>query len=651
MCGIAGFVDQAVGSGDAQALLRDMADAIAHRGPDQDGVWHDPAAGVGLAHRRLSVLDLTDAGRQPMVSTSGRFVIVFNGEIYNHGEIRAELLARDPTLAFRGHSDTEDMLAAFEAWGVESTLSRLNGMFAFALYDRSERQLHLARDRLGEKPLYFGRVGSAVVFASELKSLRRHPRWIGGIDRAAAQDYFRYGYVTGARSIHPGIGKVRPGEWVTIPVQSPWEEPSRRLYWSVASVIERGMAQPAAWSDAEAIGRLEDLLGDAVAMRMEADVPLGAFLSGGVDSSVVVALMQQRASAPVRTFSIGFGESRFNEAEAAHRVARHLGTEHTEFFVTPREALDVIPLLPSIYDEPFADASQIPTFLVAKLARGHVTVALSGDGGDELFGGYERYDVAERFWRIGGRLPLPVRSAMAAVTAAVPIGAWDRLLGWMPSRLTVGRPGDRVHKLGQRLRVRSFDELYASMLSLGGARSVMSREACGPGDGYPPEAARPIRDLSARMMAWDLAGYLPDDILTKVDRATMAVSLEGRIPLLDHRLAEFAWQLPMRLKRRGGTGKWILKEVLYRLVPRQLVDRPKQGFGVPIEYWLRHELRDWALELLSPRRLRANGLLDADYVEQLVHEHLGGRRSWAAQIWTVLMFQAWAEGEGGGTRR
>ncbi len=375
---------------------------------------------------------------------------------------------------------------------------------------------------------------------------------------------------------------------------------------------------------------------------MEADVLWVRFLSGGVDSTTVVALMQRRASAPVKTFSIGFGEKRFNEAEAARAVARHLGTKHTELYVTPRQALEVIPKLPLMFDEPFADASQIPTFLVAQLARQHVTVALSGDGGDELFGGYDRYDIAERFWRFARVLPLSLRTMLAGLTETIPISAWDVLAGWLPSRLTAGRPGDRVHKLGQRLRLHNFDALYASLLSLGsGDRSVLGQAARVAGDGYPPTAAQPIYNLAGRMMAWDLVGYLPDDILTKVDRGTMAVSLEGRMPLLDHRLVEFAWRLPMRLKRKDGQGKLILKEVLYRLVPRTLIDRPKQGFGVPIEYWLRNELKDWATDLLSSQSLRAQGLLDADLVQQLLKEHVEGRRSWAAQLWTILMFQAW----------
>jgi asparagine synthase (glutamine-hydrolysing) len=647
MCGIAGFVDRSLAADAARATLVSMAQAIRHRGPDQDGTWLDESTGVGLAHRRLSILDLTEAGRQPMTSAGGRFVVVFNGEIYNHGDLRRDLLAADPTLRFRGHSDTEEMLAAFEAWGVRATVERLNGMFAFALYDRQDRRLYLCRDRLGEKPLYFGRAGTALLFGSELKALRRHPRWRGGIDLAAAQDYFRYGYVTGGRSIHEGIGKVLPGQLVSIALGDGEPQVTSQAYWSARETVRRGLEAPVDWSDREAIERLENLLEEAVAMRMEADVPLGAFLSGGVDSTVVVALMQRRASAPVKTFSIGFGEARFNEAEAAKAVASHLRTEHTELYVTPREALDVIPRLAAMYDEPFADASQIPTFLVAQLARRHVTVALSGDGGDELFGGYDRYDIAERFWRTAGPLPRPLRLLAARAIESIPLGAWDVLGAWLPARLSMGRPGDRIHKLGQRLRLARFDELYSSLLSLAVGDRIQVTRGDGLASSYPPDSVEGVTGLAERMMAWDLAGYLPDDILVKVDRATMAVSLEGRIPLLDHRVAEFAWGLPMNLKRRDGQGKWILKQVLHRLVPRELVDRPKQGFGVPIEYWLRHELRDWATDLLSPSRLRAHGLLDVEVVQGLLQEHLDGRRSWAAQLWTLLMFQAWmAEQDG-----
>lgn len=642
MCGIAGFIDPTLAGDKGRETLRCMADAVVHRGPDQFGTWMEDATGVGMAHRRLSILDLTDAGRQPMISAGGRFVMVFNGEIYNHRDLRSELLRADPSLDFRGRSDTEELLAAIEAWGLEATLGRLNGMFAFALYDRSRRLLHLARDRLGEKPLYFGRIGMALVFGSELKAIRRHPEWRGVLDPVALRGYFRYGYVTGERSIYKGIEKVGPGELVSICIDARDGALTRWRYWSVVDVIRNRLASRIPCSESDATDHLEDLLEDAVAIRMEADVPLGAFLSGGVDSTTVVALMQRRASTPVKTFSIGFGEERFNEAESARAVARYLGTQHCELYVTPRQALEAIPKLSLVYDEPFADASQIPTILVAQLARDSVTVALSGDGGDELFGGYERYSIASRFWKLSRRVPYVLRAALAGSIEVVPVRAWDLLAGWLPAELTQGRPGDRAHKVARRLRWRDFEALYSSLLEVAQSdRSVMLAEPKGVGCDRLDVAAL-LRDGGMeKMMAWDLVGYLPNDILTKVDRATMAVGLEGRMPLLDHRLVEFAWHLPMSFKRRQGTGKWALKEVLRRLVPSELVERPKRGFSVPIESWLRNELRPWATDLLSARSLSSSGILDEALVQQRLAEHLSGRRNWASQLWAVLMFQAW----------
>jgi len=641
MCGLAGFLGPLAGSDQANEILTRMTDVIRYRGPDDSGAWVDRELHAGLGHRRLSIVDLSPAGHQPMTSASGRFVTVYNGEIYNYQHIRKELLAENPGLKFRGHSDTEVMLAAFDLWGIDRTLEKLNGMFAIALVDRQEARLHLARDRLGEKPLYYTRMGDSFLFGSELKTLKQHPAWRAEIDPNALKDYLRYAYVRGPRSIYRDVFKVVPGGLVTVELRGPNRyQPQTRRYWSAEQAASAGIANPLNLSDAEALDRLRDLLSDAVGMRMVADVPLGAFLSGGVDSTIVVALMQRLSDKPVKTFSIGFGERRFNEAESAKAIASHLRTEHTELYVTPQESLGVIPKLPTMYDEPFADASQIPTHLVAQLARRHVTVSLSGDGGDELFCGYDRYDLAYKLAGTLEKLPGPVRSAAAAAIHAVPVGAWNVMGSWLPERLTAGRAGDRLHKLAQRFRLDSFPQVLDSVLAMwDDPRSAMSDSLLLEPD--RPIALRATGDRFEQMMAHDIDTYLPDDILVKVDRASMAVSLESRVPLLDHRVVEYAWQLPMSFKRRNGVSKWLLRELLYTLVPRALVDRPKQGFGVPIEFWLRKELKEWASDLLNPDQIRRDGFLNADVVSRYYEQHMSGRRSWAAQLWTILMFQAW----------
>jgi asparagine synthase (glutamine-hydrolysing) len=641
MCGIAGFIGPVAASDDAAAVLTRMTDAIGYRGPDDRGVWLDRELRVGFGHRRLSIVDLSAAGHQPMTSASGRYVITYNGEIYNYEAVRAELLSDDPALTFRGHSDTEVMLAAFDRWGVRQALAKLNGMFAFALLDRECRQLCLARDRLGEKPLYYARMGDSFLFGSELKALKQHPAWRADIDRAALASYLRYAYVPGPGSIYKGVCKVRPGGLVTIDVNAAdCSQPRCERYWSAQDAVTRGLQAPLALSDKDAVGRLTDLLTDAVRMRMVADVPLGAFLSGGIDSSIVVALMQRLSSKPVRTFSIGFGEKRFNEAESAKAVARHLGTEHTELYVTPRQSLDVIPKLPAMYDEPFADSSQIPTYLVSQLAREHVTVSLSGDGGDELFCGYDRYEIAQNLSRGLERVPRTLRVAAATAIRALPLGVWDVLGSPLPERISAGRTGDRMYKLAQRFKFDRFPDIYDSVLAIWEDPAMV----LAPGDhraSGKPISLRAAGTKYEQMMAFDLDTYLPDDILVKVDRASMAVSLESRVPLLDHRIVEFAWRLPMKFKRRGGVSKWLLRQVLYGLVPQRLVDRPKQGFGVPIEHWLKGDLRSWACDLLAADRIRRDGYLDHAVIARHLDDHLSGRRSWASQLWTALMFQAW----------
>jgi asparagine synthase (glutamine-hydrolysing) len=642
MCGIAGFLNYR-GSADASPLLRRMAATIAHRGPDDVGVWCEAAHGLGLAHRRLSILDLSPAGHQPMVSPSGRYTLVFNGEIYNHIALR-EAIAGQP---WRGHSDTETLLAAFDCWGIEASLKKTVGMFALAIWDRETACLSLARDRMGEKPLYYGWQGTVFLFGSELKALKAHPAFCGEINRDALALYMRHNYIPAPYSIYCDIFKLLPGSYVTIPLGVVGGVPSApTFYWSVMDVAQ--MPLRTGLSDAEAVTELERHLQDAIGAQMVADVPLGAFLSGGIDSTMIVALMQSQSSRPIKTFTIGFHEKGYNEAEHAHAVAAHLGCEHTEFYVSSEQAMAVIPRLPDLYDEPFADSSQIPTFLVAELARNHVTVSLSGDGGDELFGGYNRYFWADRLWRGLGRVPQPLRAGLARGLQAPSPTTWNRLFEFagfaLPQRWRYANLGDKLHKLAEVVAAKSPEEVYLYLVS-----QWKQPEDVVLGSREPPtvltECGRsPMLDsFVERMMYLDQMSYLPDDILVKVDRAAMGVSLETRVPMLDHRLVEFAWQLPMHMKIRDGQGKWLLRQVLYRYVPRGLIERPKMGFGVPIDNWLRGPLREWAASLLDEARLRREGYFDPLPIHEKWEEHLSGRRNWAYYLWTVLMFQAWHE--------
>jgi asparagine synthase (glutamine-hydrolysing) len=643
VCGIAGFWGPSFQPDEAAATLRRMTDAIRHRGPDDEGQWLDPEAGVALGHRRLSILDLSPEGHQPMVSAGGRFVVVFNGEIYNWQDLRREEEAHGTR--FRGHSDTEVMLAVFERLGVAEGVRALVGMFAFALWDRQERELHLVRDRMGEKPLYYGRVGDTVLFGSELKALRAHPAWQGDLDRTATTLYLRYGYVPAPRSIYRGIGKVRPGTLVTYRDRRP--EPREMTYWSAAEAAVGGAAVPSSAGATALEDHLDELLRRVVARQMIADVPLGAFLSGGIDSSLVVALMQAQSDRPVRTFTIGFHEAQYNEADHARGVASHLGTDHTELYVTPAEAMAVVPRLPEIYDEPFGDCSQVPTHLVAALARSQVTVSLSGDGGDEVFGGYHRYFLTDRWWNRIRRLPPASRVLLGHGLRAMRPDQWDRAilalgLGHLASRPT----GDRVHKLAGVLGARTLDDLYRGFVSQWPepATMVVGGEEPETGNGGLHGVFAQGQAFE-QMMLRDSLSYLPDDILVKVDRATMAVSLESRAPFLDHEVFAFAWRLPRQLKVGGGRGKLILRRLLTRYVPSTLFERPKMGFGVPIDMWLRGPLRPWVEELLDERRLRDDGVLRPEPIRRAWREHLRGLRNWQYPLWVVLMFQAWREKE------
>jgi asparagine synthase (glutamine-hydrolysing) len=649
MCGVTGLWRPAVSDGQGLAeVARRMADRLAHRGPDDSGVWVDEPAGLALAHRRLSIVDLSTEGHQPMRSASGRFVITFNGEIYNFRELRAALEADSAAPAWRGHSDTEVMLAAFERWGIEGALSRFVGMFAFALWDSQERILHLARDRLGEKPLYYGFAAADFLFASELKALRAVRGFAARVDRLALAAYVQLACVPAPLSIYQGVGKLPPGCVLSLDMNRLRARalPEPRPYWSLEQVIERAAGDRFTGTEDEAADLLELRLREAIAGQMVADVPLGAFLSGGVDSSAVVALMQAQSSRPVRTFSIGFSEPDYDEARYAKRVAAHLGTAHTDLYVTPQEALAVVPKLPQMYDEPFGDSSQIPTFLVCQLARRHVTVSLSGDAGDELFGGYNRYRWGETIRRRVGWLPQAGRHALSGAMQAVPPAAWDGVIGALsfalPQRLRPKAAGDKLHKLARLLSQDSEAELYEALVSHWSADLVRGARQASATWTLRAFPAR-LRTLPERMMYLDALGYLPDDILVKLDRASMAVSLESRVPLLDHRVVELAWRLPLEMKIHGAQSKWLLRRVLYRYVPRELIERPKMGFSIPLDSWLRGPLRDWAESLLDAARLAREGFLQPEPIRQRWAEHLTGARNWQHQIWGVLMFQAWLE--------
>jgi len=631
MCGITGLLDP-VSSGEEEllAVAGRMAQTLVHRGPDAAGTWADAACGVALGHRRLSVLDLSEHGHQPMLSPCGRFCLVYNGEIYNHAALRRELEAFGHQ--FRGHGDTEVLLATLCQWEAPEALRRLVGMFAFALWDRQERTLTLARDALGIKPLYYGWQDGCFLFGSELKSLKAHPKFRGEIDRNALALFLRHNYIPAPYSIYRGIHKLPPGTLLTVPVRAAPDEIDPQGWWDLREAVEEGRRHPFRGSPEEAIDELDRRLREAVASEMEADVPLGAFLSGGIDSSTVVALMQAQSTRRVKTFTVGFEEAGYNEAEYAKAVAEHLGTEHTEYQVTAAEARDQIPGLSVPYDEPFADSSQIPTLLLAKLTRRHVTVSLSGDGGDELFCGYDRYFYLKNLSRRIGWCPLGLRRAAAgtarAMAAVGPSSVLARKLRTLAELLSMASGGEFYVRFNTHWR-------DPAELVLGGRPAPTLLTS-------PDRWAR-TQDLWEQMMYLDAATYLPDDLLVKVDRASMAVGLEARVPLLDHRLVEFAWTIPLEWKVREGQTKWLLRRVLQRYVPRRLIDRPKMGFGIPLDTWLRGPLRPWAEDLLAEDRLRREGFLRPEPIRRRWEEHLSGRLDWQYLLWDVLVFQTWLE--------
>jgi asparagine synthase (glutamine-hydrolysing) len=652
VCGLIGILASENEAGATlHRLAQKMTEVLVRRGPDAGAAWSE--GNIALGHRRLSILDLSPAGAQPMHSACGRYVIAFNGEIYNHLDLRRDLAAEGAAHDWRGHSDTETLLAGIVCWGLDETLRRSAGMFAIALWDRRHRRLSLARDRIGEKPLFWGWAGQAIVFGSELKAMRQHPEFPRDVCRQALAQYLSFAYVPAPRSIHPGVYKLEPGCILTFDGAPPPTAPndplrpgeshgslSIRRYWSLNETIESGARSQFA-TDAEALMTVSEKLRRAVSRQMLSDVPLGALLSGGIDSSLIVALMQAQSSRPVRTFTVGFENPAYNEAPVAAAVARHLGTDHAELTITETEAQQVIPLLPEMYDEPFADSSQIPTHLVCKAARTSVTVALSGDGGDELFGGYNRYIWGPRVWRWLEWMPHPLRQGLSLAIASIPVAGWDRV-GVLTSG-NVAHLGDKAHRLAARLRdVRTIDDLYHSLVSEWHRQQiVIGVKGVGQTLLDDPMPAGLKDDAAARMMTQDMRTYLPDDILCKVDRAAMAVSLETRIPFLDPDVIAASAQLSSRMKIRDGQGKWALRQILDQYIPRELTERPKTGFGIPLGEWLRGPLRGWAEDLLSEETLRRDGLIDPASVRQAWAEHLSRIRNWEHRLWIILMLMAW----------
>lgn len=673
MCGIAGIFKPR-GSASAQTLAdvaRLMGEAIRHRGPDDAGVWVNSEQTVALSHQRLAIIDLSAHGHQPMHSSSDKYTICFNGEIYNHLELRQELEGHNHQIQWRGHSDTETLLYCFERWGIKQTLAKLLGMFAIAVWDKAEHKLSLARDRLGEKPLYYGWVGSGAeecfAFGSELKALRALPMFNNSVSRPALAQYFRFTYIPAPHSIYQDIYKLEPGCLLEVDQKLIKAPPEQLIYaphthdgfvldhwWRLNDVVCSSQKNKITNID-EAIETLDHTLQQAVKSQLISDVPLGAFLSGGIDSTTVVGMMQRQSTTPVKTFTIAFENPNFDESPFAKQTAQHFGTDHHEIFVGAKDIQNVIPIVPEIYDEPFADSSQLPTYLICKGARAHATVALTGDGGDELFGGYNRYLLGPRIWKNIGWIPTPLKTTLAQGIHAIPTYTLDTLarsiFKVLPTRLHINRVGEKAHKLASRLHyVRSSDDLYLSLISewhdvADILNSPLTSESIYAGTTEqsllqrlaPPDT---LGDQE-RMMYWDALSYLPDDILCKVDRAAMRVGLETRTPFLDHRVIALAWRIPLEMKIRDGRGKWLLRRVLDKYIPPSLMDRPKSGFAVPVGEWLRGPLMSWAEDMLDPSQLKKDGFLNVARVQELWQQHKEGLQDWTARLWTILMFQSW----------
>jgi len=638
MCGIAGLIINNRSGIDIGISIDRMTDTLIHRGPDSRGTWVDEEAGIGLGHRRLAIRDLSSLGHQPMISFCQRYVIVYNGEIYSHAEIAADL--KKVGCIFRGSSDTEVILEACAQWGVEATVKRLIGMFSFALFDQKTRELTLVRDRIGIKPLYWGGFANLFIFGSELKALRAVKGWDPRVDRNALSAFMRHNYIPAPLSIYQGIYKLEPG---TILKLKPDSMPVISRYWDLHSIVKDGVQCPINGTDSDVLDQLDQLLCDAVRRHMVTDVPLGTMLSGGIDSSLVTALMAEQSNRSINTFSIGFQEKEFNEAPFAREVARHLGTNHTELYAEARDALDMVERLPYWYDEPFADSSQIPTALVCELTKNYVSVVLSGDGGDELFAGYNRYIFGLNIWQNANYIPLPFKKLVAKALLTQPTSRLDFFGRVLPSKYRYQQLGVKLHKFSKTILMNDQDSIYRQMLSHWNDPDEIILGSKEPkGILWNPEIANTIPDFLDRMQFFDTMTYLPDDILTKVDRASMSVSLEARVPLLDHRLVEMAWRIPRHMKLKDGQGKWALRQILYKRVPKNLIERPKMGFGIPLDEWLRGPLREWAESLLNFDRLRQQGLFNPIYIRNKWEAHLAGQ-SWGYPLWNVLMAQAWLE--------
>ena len=652
MCGIAGFINKSkIEAAELTAIASSMARKLTHRGPNGSGVWADAELGIGLAHQRLAIIDLSPAGNQPMTSKCGRFVLVFNGEIYNHQKIRQEL-KQVPTSTphlFEGHSDTETILAAISQWGLEFALNKCVGMFALALWDKREHSLHLARDRVGEKPLYYGLYNGNLLFGSELKAITSYPGFNAEINRNALAQYLQYNFIPAPNSIYQGIYKLPPGSHLKVTKNQISQQilPEPLTYWSLSQVASKAQKNPFRGGEDLAVLELERLLSESISDQIIADVPLGAFLSGGIDSSTVVALMQSLSDKPVKSFTIGFAESNYDESKHAQQVAKHIGTDHTELFVSPDQALDVIPKLPTLYDEPFADVSQIPTFLVSTLASKDVTVCLSGDGGDELFGGYNRHINGSSLWRKVNRIPHNIRNVASQTIKKVPQKTWESAFRttkrMIPKAYQYNMVGEKMHKIGHLLSAESGDQIYNLLLSKWHESERILADTTHLNTAISNTCPSEIRNLEQRMMFMDTAMYLPDDILVKIDRAAMGASLETRVPMLDHRLIEFAWTLPIEMNIRGSQGKRLLRKLLYRHVPAPLIERPKAGFSVPIDDWLRGPLRDWAEDLLDHKKISSEGYFCPEVLRRKWDQHTSGKYNWGQQLWSITTFQAWLQ--------
>lgn len=649
MCGIAGFIDPSKHIDEPEAVAANMATALSHRGPDASDKWLNHDRVVGFAHTRLSIQDLSEAGKQPMTSASGRYVITYNGEVYNAPTLRKQLQKHQHH--FRGHSDTEAILAAVEEYGLEKAVQQFIGMFAFALWDKQDKTIHLVRDRLGIKPLYYGWQDNIFFFASEIKSIRKIPGFSQQIDRNSLSAYLRFNYVPTPYSIYENVHKLKPGNILTLKQSDVDNRNAQtREYWSIYEDYTATSARENQLDPSEETTRLESLLKNSVSLRMLSDVPLGAFLSGGVDSSAIVALMQAQSSKPIKTFTIGFSEQNYNEAEHARKVAEHLKTDHTELYLSPKDAMDVIPLLPDLYDEPFADSSQIPTYLVSKLASEHVTVCLSGDGGDELFSGYNRHEWAQTSWDSFRNIPPGIRKFTSkSITSFSPL-AYDQIYNalkfLLPTKLRFASPGDKLHKLANIITAENPEMIYRKLVSQWDTPTdivINAHEPTSQIDNVQKSSA--IKNISQRMMYLDTITYLPDDILTKVDRASMGVGLEARVPLIDHRLVEYAAGLPMSMKLRNKQSKWLLRQVLYKYVPKELIERPKMGFAIPLDQWYRTSLRGWCESLLSEERIRNEGFFHPEPIQKMWKEHLSGKRNWHLHLWSILMFQSWLDAQ------